>query len=40
MSTGVGAVVIVAAQGIRYLYDQYSLGAEFEAKNAEDWKKE
>ena len=40
MSTGVGAVIVIAAQWIRYLYDQYSLWAEFQAKNAEDRKKE
>ena len=40
MSTGVGTVVVLAAQAAKYLFDQYSLGAEFQAKNAEDWQKE
>ncbi len=40
MSTGVGAVIIIAIQGVRYMYDQYSLWAEFQAKNAEDRRKE
>jgi hypothetical protein len=40
MSTGVGTVVVLAAQAAKYIFDQYSLGAEFQAKNAEDWQKE